>query len=131
MAVPRPTNAVPASRWASRPSATPARSTAAPARPSAAPVREDGTPRVAPGVYLLTSAASPQFSKPITVRLIRERTDRHPYCGWTWIEVYQLDARGTAVDRRELYVRPDGLRPVPPSTATGAAARHPTAKAAQ
>ncbi len=131
MAVPTPANAVPASRWTSRPTTAPTHPTAAPARSTTAPIREDGTPRVAPGIYLLTSAASPQFSRPITVRLIRERPDRHPYCGWTWIEVYQLDARGTAVDRRELYVRPDGLRPAPPSTGTGAAARRPTAKAAQ
>lgn len=122
MTVPKPANAVPASRWVSRPGP--------PTRPATgAPTREDGTPRVAPGVYLLTDAASPQFSRPITVRLIRERTDRHTYCGWTWIEVYQLDARGNAVDRRELYVRPDGLRPVPPAIGTNTAARHGTARA--
>ncbi|TCB98110.1 hypothetical protein E0H26_10405 [Micromonospora zingiberis] len=86
---------------------------------------------MSPGVYLLTCEASPQFSKPITVRLIRERTDRHTYCGWTWIEVYQLDARGNAVDRRELYVRPDGLRPVPPPTGPGAPARRGTTGAAR
>jgi hypothetical protein len=62
-------------------------------------------------VYLLTREASPQFAKPITVRVIRERTDLLIYHGWTWIEVYQLDARGGAIDRRELYVRPAGMRP--------------------
>ncbi|MEV2241389.1 hypothetical protein [Micromonospora sp. NPDC049891] len=58
--------------------------------------------------------ASPQFAKPITVRVIRERTGRLTYDGWAWIEVYQLDSRGEAIDRRELYVRPDGMRPAPP-----------------
>ncbi|MFG1777379.1 hypothetical protein ACGFIG_13235 [Micromonospora sp. NPDC049048] len=62
-------------------------------------------------MYLLTREASPQFTKPITVRVIRERTDLITYHGWTWIEVYQLDARGEAVEQRELYVRPDGMRP--------------------
>ncbi|MBQ1050300.1 hypothetical protein KBX50_17715 [Micromonospora sp. C51] len=69
---------------------------------------------VAAGVYLLTREASPQFATPITVRVIRERTDRSTYDGWAWIEVYQLDPRGEATDRRELYVRPDGMRPAPP-----------------
>ncbi|BCJ59728.1 hypothetical protein [Micromonospora endophytica] len=82
---------------------------------------------IAPGdEYLLTRAASPQFGKSITVRVIRERTDRRTYHGWTWIEVYQLDARGDAVDRRELYVMPAGLiracptRQAPPSGPGGA-----------
>ncbi|MFV2110838.1 hypothetical protein ACFHW0_00675 [Micromonospora sp. LOL_025] len=99
MPVPRPANAVPATRWATRPAA------------ATAGTRKDGTPRVSPGVYLLTREASPQFATPITVRVIRERTDLVTYHGWTWIEAYQLDARGQATDRRELYVRPDGMRP--------------------
>ncbi|GGM38700.1 hypothetical protein GCM10011608_24270 [Micromonospora sonchi] len=97
----RTANAVPASRWANRPPA------AIPGR------RADGTPRVAPGVYLLTREASPQFAKPIVVRVIRELTDRHTYYEWTWIQAYQLDKHGDAVDRRELFVRPDGMRRVP------------------
>ncbi|MEV4467200.1 hypothetical protein AB0J51_26675 [Micromonospora echinofusca] len=96
--MPRPANAVPASRWAAHPAA-----------PTAS-TRADGTPRVSPGVYLLTREASPQFATPITVRVIRERTDLVTYHGWTWVEVYQLDARGQATDRREVYVRPDGMR---------------------
>ena len=94
-----PTNAAPASRWASRR-----------ARRDA---REDGTPLVQPGVYLLTSAASPQFRSPITVRVIRERSDRHTYAGWAWIEAYQLDTAGDATAHRELFVMPAGMRPVP------------------
>ncbi len=60
-------------------------------------------------VLHLTRAASVQFVRPIIVRVIRELTDRHTYYGWTWIEVYQLDARGEAVSRRELFVRRAGL----------------------
>ncbi|MFD1084547.1 hypothetical protein [Micromonospora andamanensis] len=104
--MPKPANSVPASRLSIHRTA----------RPAIAPdeIREDGTSRVRPGVYLLTRAASPQFATPIVVRVIRERTDRSSYDGWAWIEVYQLDSRGEAVDRRELYVRPDGMRQVPP-----------------
>ncbi|WP_233513898.1 hypothetical protein [Micromonospora craterilacus] len=121
MSVPRPANAVPVSRWATHPAA------------ATAGTREDGTPRVTPGVYLLTREASPQFGKPITVRVIRERTDRHTYCGWAWIEVYQLDARGNATDRRELFVRPDGMRPVqtPQPTARRTPVRSRPARAAR
>jgi hypothetical protein len=49
--------------------------------------REGGTPRVSPGVYLLTREASPQFRKPILVRVIRH-LDRTTYDGWAWIDVY-------------------------------------------
>ncbi|MEV6693184.1 hypothetical protein AB0M35_17105 [Micromonospora sp. NPDC051196] len=70
----------------------------------------------APGhEFVVTRAASPQFAQPIRVRMIRERTDRHTYHGWAWIEVYEIDGYGKAVDRRELYVMPAGLIPTNPS----------------
>ncbi|MFC5944369.1 MULTISPECIES: hypothetical protein [Micromonospora] len=65
---------------------------------------------IVPGDVLhLTRAASPQFVEPITVRVIREVPDRHTYHGWTWIEAYELDARGDAVAKRELFVLREGL----------------------
>ncbi|WP_329010871.1 hypothetical protein OG271_29045 [Micromonospora rifamycinica] len=67
-------------------------------------------------VLLLTRTASPQFTQPITVRVIRELTDRHTYQGWVWITAYQLDAAHDAVRHRELYVRRDGLRWLPAPT---------------
>ncbi|WFE98218.1 hypothetical protein [Micromonospora sp. WMMD987] len=67
-------------------------------------------------VLLLTRTASPQFTQPITVRVIRELTDRHTYQGWVWITAYQLDAAHQAVRRRELYVRRDGLHWLPAPT---------------
>ncbi|WP_431936314.1 hypothetical protein [Micromonospora sp. RP3T] len=57
----------------------------------------------------LDRAASVQFCRPITVRVIREITDRQTFDGWTWIEVYELDGRGDAVAKRELFVKPAGL----------------------
>jgi hypothetical protein len=61
-------------------------------------------------VLHLTRSASPQFVRPITVRVIRVLTDWHTYHGWCWIDVYELNARGDAVDRRSLYVRREGVR---------------------
>ncbi|MGC4788422.1 hypothetical protein ACLQ22_11390 [Micromonospora sp. DT178] len=73
-------------------------------------------------VLYLTRSASPQFVRPISVRVIRVLTDWHTYHGWRWIDVYQLGARGDAVDRRSLYVWCEGVRwrtaaPASPATA--------------
>ncbi|MFC4016523.1 hypothetical protein ACFOW4_00960 [Micromonospora sp. GCM10011542] len=57
----------------------------------------------------LIRAASPQFLRPIRVRVIRELTDRPTYHGWTWIEGYELGPRDTAVARRELFVLREGV----------------------
>ncbi|MET8280509.1 hypothetical protein [Micromonospora sp. NPDC005174] len=64
-------------------------------------------------LLLLTRAASVQFSRPFFVRLIRVLEDRITYDGWVWIEGYELDARGAAVARRELFVQPAGVRKLP------------------
>ncbi|WP_434742802.1 hypothetical protein [Micromonospora sp. SH-82] len=87
--------------------------------PRPAPARAYGPPTpLRPGdVFLLTSTASPQFHRPITIRIIRQ-WDRPTYHGWTWVDCYQLDHRGEATTRRELFLRPDGLVR-PPSTPVG------------
>ncbi|MGN9890468.1 hypothetical protein [Micromonospora sp. L31] len=92
----RPHNRIPESRWSSR--STPR------AGSRDAPTFRSGD------VLYLTRAASVQFSRPIVVRVIRELTDRHPYHGWSWIEGYELNARGTAVAKRELFVLLNGVR---------------------
>ncbi|MBM0231252.1 hypothetical protein JNW91_04790 [Micromonospora sp. STR1_7] len=68
----------------------------------------------------LTRTASPQFVRPITVRVIRALTDRHTYHGWLWIDAYQLGPNGDAVARRELYLMPAGAQWLtsPPSRPT-------------
>ncbi|MGC4885933.1 hypothetical protein [Micromonospora sp. DT227] len=59
----------------------------------------------------MTGTASFQFvSRSIMARVIRVREDLVTYDGWCWLDVYQLDARGDAVDRRTIFVRPAGLR---------------------
>ncbi|MCZ7374308.1 hypothetical protein [Micromonospora sp. WMMC250] len=61
-------------------------------------------------VVLLTDAASVQFRKPIVVRVIREIPDRYTYDGWLWLDAYQLNAKGEAVARRELFVMRAGVQ---------------------
>ena len=55
-----------------------------------------------------------QFSKPILFRVIRV-LDRPTYDGWIWLEGYQIDNRGDAVERRSIFVMKAGLRTAPPS----------------
>ncbi|MGK5519999.1 hypothetical protein ACSNN9_11650 [Micromonospora sp. URMC 107] len=74
-------------------------------------------------VLHLTRSASPQFVRPISVRVIRVLTDWHTYHGWCWIDVYELGAHGDAVDRRSLYVRCEGVRWRTAAPAAGAPAR--------
>ncbi|WP_203980585.1 hypothetical protein, partial [Micromonospora phaseoli] len=61
---------------------------------------------------LLHLSASPQFSRPMVLRLIRI-LPRTTYDGWLWVEGYQLNAAGDAVERRELFVRVAGVRQLP------------------
>jgi hypothetical protein len=38
------------------------------------------------------------------------------YRGWAWLTGYQLDDRGNAVEKREIFVQLAGLHPVRRST---------------
>ncbi|MER7167343.1 hypothetical protein ABT336_14890 [Micromonospora sp. NPDC000207] len=61
----------------------------------------------------MTAAASVQFRRPMTFRVIKVLTERLTYHGWAWVRGYQLDDRGDAVATREIFVRPAGLLPAP------------------
>lgn len=61
---------------------------------------------------LIGRAASVQFRTPIGFRVIRV-LDWQTYDGWTWLDGYELNAAGDAVERRTIFVRPDGLRHLP------------------
>ena len=41
--------------------------------------------------------------------------ERATYAGWCWLDGYQLNAHGEAVERRSIYVQPAGLLPAGPS----------------
>lgn len=91
-------------------------------RTAAAPADEPslryGTSRTSPSarpikagdLLRLGRTASVQFCRPLIVRVIAKIEDRHTYDGWAWIEAYELDAKGDAVAKRELFVQPSGLQ---------------------
>ncbi|GLL07221.1 hypothetical protein [Dactylosporangium matsuzakiense] len=63
---------------------------------------------------LLTRTASVQFSTPMLFRVIRVH-DWQTYHGWVWLDGYQLDAAGAAVERRSVFVQVNGLQPGAPT----------------
>jgi hypothetical protein len=71
-------------------------------------------------VLHVTREASVQFSTPIHFRVIRVH-DWPTYTGWIWLDGYQLNGAGEAVERRSIFVQADQLRrvsaPPPPSRA--------------
>ncbi|MEV1157714.1 hypothetical protein AB0J27_20175 [Micromonospora chokoriensis] len=70
----------------------------------------EATPKFRAGdVLRLTETASVQFMRPITVRVIRE-LEWDTYQGWVWLDVYELDSRGDASARREVYVCREGVQ---------------------
>lgn len=60
-------------------------------------------------VLHVTRAASVQFTEPLLFRVIRVH-DWPTYQGWIWLDGYELNAAGDAVDRRSIFVQIDGLR---------------------
>jgi hypothetical protein len=61
--------------------------------------------------------ASVQFSTPMLFRVIRV-LDWPTYPGWVWLDGYQLNSIGEAVDRRSIFVQVGGLRRVAPPRPT-------------
>ena len=69
-------------------------------------------------VLRVTRTASAQFAEPILFRVIRPQ-DWPTYRGWIWLDGYELNPAGDAVERRSIYVRVNGLhRPVQPTRTT-------------
>jgi hypothetical protein len=69
-------------------------------------------------VLRVTRAASVQFATPMLFRVIRVH-DWSTYNGWTWLDGYQLNGAGDAVERRSIFVQVDGLQ----SASTGSVPR--------
>jgi hypothetical protein len=61
-------------------------------------------------VLRVTRAASIQFAEPLLFRVIRV-LDWPTYDGWAWLDGYQLNASGDAVERRSIFVQINGLQP--------------------
>ena len=62
-------------------------------------------------VIQVTKAASVQFSTPMLFRVIRVH-DWPTYEGWIWLDGYELNSSGDAVERRSIFVQVGGLRQV-------------------
>jgi hypothetical protein len=62
-------------------------------------------------VLHVTRAASVQFGEPILFRVIRVH-DWPTYDGWIWLDGYELNAAGDAVNRRSIFVQRAGLRQI-------------------
>lgn len=60
-------------------------------------------------VLHVTREASVQFAEPILFRVIRVH-DWPTYHGWIWLDGYELNASGEAVERRSIFVQLKGLR---------------------
>lgn len=65
-------------------------------------------------VLRVGKAASVQFGpKPILFRFRVIRVhDWTTYDGWMWLDGYQLNAAGDAIERRSIFVMSDGLQQV-------------------
>ena len=61
-------------------------------------------------VVRVTKEASVQFNEPLLFRVIRVH-DWPTYDGWAWLDGYQLNSAGDAVERRSIFVQVKGLQP--------------------
>src|SRR5947207_15146608 len=61
-------------------------------------------------ILRVTRAASVQFTTPMLFRVIRVH-DWSTYNGWAWLDGYELNGSGDAVERRSIFVQLDGLQP--------------------
>jgi len=62
-------------------------------------------------VIHVTKAASVQFAEPMLFRVIRVH-DWPTYEGWIWLDGYELNTSGDAVERRSIFVQLQGLRQI-------------------
>ncbi len=62
-------------------------------------------------VLHVTREASVQFADPMLFRVIRVH-DWPTYDGWVWLDGYELNGSGEAVERRSIFVKISGLRTV-------------------
>ena len=65
-------------------------------------------------VLVVGKAASVQFTHPILFRVIRV-LDIETYEGCRWLEGYELNNAGDAVERRQIFVQVAGLRMAQPT----------------
>lgn len=57
----------------------------------------------------MTREASVQFASPLLFRVIRVH-NWSTYDGWAWLDGYELNSAGEAIDRRSIFVQVSGLQ---------------------
>jgi len=62
-------------------------------------------------VVYVDREASVQFAPDHAIHFRLIRWEKSAYDGWIWAAGYQLNAAGDAVDRRDLFLQYEGLRP--------------------
>ena len=72
----------------------------------------------------MTRAASVQFAAPMLFRVIRVH-DWSTYDGWAWLDGYELNTSGDAVDRRSIFVQVGGLQRAHVTVSSRIATPHP------
>jgi hypothetical protein len=60
-------------------------------------------------VLRVTRQASVQFTEPMMFRVIRVH-DWQTLDGWAWLDGYELDSAGEAIERRSIFVELNGLQ---------------------
>ncbi len=73
-------------------------------------------------IIRVTREASVQFASPMLFRVIRVH-DWSTYDGWAWLDGYELNSAGEAVDRRSIFVQVGGLQRAHPGAQRFAAPR--------
>lgn len=63
-------------------------------------------------VLRISKRTSVQFTQPFQFRVIRVHDFGLTDDGWTWLDGYQLDGSGEAIERRSLYLPVDKLERV-------------------
>lgn len=59
-------------------------------------------------IVLIKREASVQFSAPCRLRVISADPSA-TYPGWAWVEGYELDSSGAAVQRRAVFIQLEGI----------------------
>ncbi|GIJ22371.1 hypothetical protein Vlu01_29950 [Micromonospora lutea] len=68
-------------------------------------------PPVSGQEFWITRDASVQFAGRSFLFRVISVCPKPTYDGWVWLTGYVLDRRGTAIDKREIFVQLVGLRP--------------------
>lgn len=68
-------------------------------------------------LLMIDRDASIQFAAcPFVARMMKPQDWPATWDGWVWLNVYQLDSSGDALEQRSIYVNLAGMKPYVPPT---------------